>query len=394
MSDVERMLREELADLAALPQPEPAAMLGRIRRARHRGAAFLGAVLGVLIITAGAVVWLARPSAPPVTAMPDGLRVPGLASVYFADSDHGFVPLVHCQDVCEAWLGSTTDGGRSWQAHPVPGLEGPANGWEPSVQMRVLDSRTVALDDYSGEKRWFTTDAGRTWSELSQAPQGTIAQIPPAGLAQIQTNAANPIGIKVLRPDGTTAMLASAPHVAISSARTEVLFGTDGSAWIQGAGDERSYLYVSRDRGRTWAPVPLPADSDRPGALVLMPSSGHLTTHDGVNAYLIDRFGFRAWHTNDDGRNWQPLDVPFAKPTQDVGLVGEAQPDGALAVFDIVGNQAYRFGPGEDAALPIEGRPLGLAGARYVRRDGPEPNGPFHHSLDAITWTKVPFDPR
>jgi photosystem II stability/assembly factor-like uncharacterized protein len=390
MDHVDELLRDELRRLSAQAAPDTSAMLGRVRRRRRRGRLIAGlSALAVLVVAVGAVLAL-RPADPapiPAAEVPADARMTDPPQLYFADPDHGFALLTRCAgSACEGWLGTTADGGRSWQAHQVPGLVG--NGRDPHVRLRVLDATRVALDAWEEPTRWFTADAGRTWAQRSRQPEGTVAEVPPTGLATIETNAGRPMGVLVLLPDGRTARLATPPPAPIIAALDDAMVGADGSLWLQGGNDDRSWLYVTRNRGRTWAEVPMPAGLNGPGrtgSTMLRPDDGHLV-------YAVDQQARAVWRTTDDGRHWRRLTLALPAKTEDAGVVALAQRGGGLLVLDPIGGQQYSVGAGEDRFKPAGPvQTVGPIGARYLRGTPRDPQPTYAHSVDGRDWTEFPF---
>jgi len=308
--------------------------------------------------------------------------------VHFVDADHGFALASSCADDCGVWLANTSNGGTSWQSHQVPGLTYP-DAQDPRVTLRVLDASRVALDGYDGDRRWFTTDAGATWTEPPVRPDGVVDSIPANGLAQVESNAGAPIGIVVLLPDGRSARLATPPVAPLTEVMTDVMVGADGSAWVEGGSDDRSWLFVSRDRGRSWSEVPLPAAAAEPGRP--QRTTGRLAVSDGRTAFLVDASGYRLWRTTDDGRRWEPLTSPIVKPSEDVGLTASAEADGGLTVFDVLTGRSFTL-RGNGFVPAAEQRPAARVGARFLAgggASGREP--PYAHSADRQTWTELRF---
>ncbi|MEV4539669.1 hypothetical protein AB0J82_38430 [Asanoa sp. NPDC049518] len=380
--------------MTAAQEADPVPRLASRRRWRTGIIAASGA-LAVLATAAGIVLAVGRsPSAPAAVPPPADLAVAGVPQVHFVDVDHGFALASSCPAAageCEVWLASTSDGGTTWQSHQVPGLTHPnaAEGADPRVTLRVLDASRVALDGYDGDRRWFTTDAGATWTRPSPQPDGVVDSIADNGLAQVESNAGAPIGIVVLLPDGRSARLATAPVAPMIELATDVTFAADGSAWVEGSDDERSWLFVSRDRGRSWNEVPLPAQAAEPGRPHR--TLGRLAVHDGRTAFLVDANGYRLWRTTDDGRRWEPLTSPIGKPAEDVGLTVSAEPDGGLTAFDILTGRSFTL-RGNTFVAAAEQRPASRVGARFLTGSGAsfrEP--PYVHSADRQTWTELRF---
>jgi photosystem II stability/assembly factor-like uncharacterized protein len=371
--------------------PERTAPAISTRTARGRLAVLVAVpVVAILVLTVG--IGLGRRAgseSPPLSSgLPAGATLDEPGHVYFADADHGVALLRHCgADTCQAWLARTEDGGVTWTGDPVEGLSGPRRPpFEMRVRLRALDANRIALDSYDRDRRWFTADAGRTWTELSQDPKVTIDELPADGIATV---AAGPlpqvVGVRVLRGDGTTAQLAHAPDVQMAGLNQDVIVAADGSAWLQGSDGQRPYAFLSRDRGRSWTSVPMPADAG-PGV-----GNAGLSTSDGKHAYLVDSWRFLAWRTTDDGRTWQSLRVSIAKPTEEVGLRGFADAEGGLLLYDLMTRASYRFGPDHLTAGAAETLPgsHGTNGRRlmWVDRAG----GPYEHSSDGRNWRRLPF---
>lgn len=396
MHDVERFLREELNRRSELPAPSAAAVVtavhGLRRRRRVTAVAALCAVT-VLATLAGTISAL-RPSAsapPAVPALPPvgevWLTLP--PDVRFADADHGFALARSCPaNQCQLYLAATADGGATWQRHPVPGEIFPEEQRSAQVNLRVLGPTTVALDAFDGTRRRFTTDGGRTWTSPRAEPQGTVAEIPDGGLAEVRSNTGRPIDIVVLRPDGTSALLATPPPTKpLTSMWTNVLRGDDGSAWVYGGDDTRTWLWVSRDRGRTWRDVPLPGNAAGPGA----GQGPHLEY--GRIVYVVETFPKRrVWRSTDDGAHWADIgrDLP-ADPGGDAGLGAVACFDGTLLVYEPMTGAVYRAMPSEARLGRVGDAPIWQrAGGRYLRGVGPKASeGPFEHSPDGLTWTEL-----
>ncbi|MEU8081814.1 hypothetical protein AB0B31_40920 [Catellatospora citrea] len=397
MHDVERLLREELSRRSELPPPSAAAVVtavhGLRRRRRITAVAALGAV-AVLVTLAGTITAL-RPTAgslPPAFPPPapaGSVSLTELPEVWFADADHGFALAQSClADPCQLYVAQTTDGGASWQRHAVPGETFPAEQRSPRVTLRVLSATTLALDGFDGDRRRFTTDGGRTWTEQPVEPQGTVAEIPDGGLAQVRSNTGKPIDIVVLRPDGTSALLATPPLTRpLTSMWTNVAHGDDGSAWVYGGDDTKTWLWLSRDRGRTWREVPLPGDAAGPHA-----GRGPLLEHGRI-LYVVETFPKRrAWRSVDDGAHWADIgkDLP-PDPGGDAGLGSVVCFDGTLLVYEPTSGAVYRAMPSEDKLGRVGDAPIWQrAGGRYLRGVGPKgSDGPYEHSPDGLTWTEL-----
>ena len=101
----------------------------------------------------------------------------------------------------------------------------------------------------------FASGMRRNVAGLLEHPQFTLIErdVAAGPLPQV-------LGVRVLRGDGTTAQLAPAPDVQMAGLNQDVIVAADGSAWLQGNDGKRPYAFVSRDRGRSWTSVSMPAD--------------------------------------------------------------------------------------------------------------------------------------
>ncbi|GHJ47001.1 hypothetical protein Cs7R123_43430 [Catellatospora sp. TT07R-123] len=394
MHDLEQALREEVGRLSGLPGAGADTMLARVHRRRRRNRIAVTAALGAVAVlaTVAGVVWGLRPTGAPDPALPSPTRSAQLAmdppTLAFPDADHGFALAASCFDgTCQAALAATADGGATWSTHPVPEMTYPGPALGPPLNLHALDGQHVALDNYDGTRRWFTADAGRTWTQPPVAPQGTVDEIPVGGLAFVQSNAGADIDIVVLRPDGTSAMLATPPPTPMISLLADVRFGADGSAWVYGGDDTHTWLWASRDRGRHWHQVPLPGGLGGGG----FGSADSVLPDQGGIVYALDAVGGRAWRTTDDGVHWQPLTLRLQKRTQDFGLGAVVRFDGSLLVFDYEHSAQFEVSATGTAFTPApQAVPMQRYGGRYVRITDRDPaKAKILHSVDGTTWTEL-----
>jgi hypothetical protein len=301
----------------------------------------------VLLVLTGAYVAVRRPWAAPadrstpstaLPALPDDVWLVNPPMPAFADADHGYLLLGRCPaTTCETWVASTRDAGRTWDGALVPGLTFPSDvGRTPRGSLHALDATHAIIESYDtilggpAARRWYTSDGGRSWSEVPTTPVATVDEVPPGALAGTTTTAQLPqqIVVTVTRLDGTSAVLANPPRApgVASMLINGVIVAGDGSLWIQAGSDDDEWLFVSRDRGRTWSRLSWPRGQ---------PVKGHgyrFQPTDGRTLYVIDEGAFRLWRTTDAGAMWTELTVPYDNGGRDLGLVGTGQPDGRLVL--------------------------------------------------------------
>ncbi len=170
--------------------------------------------------------------------------------VVFSDARHGF--LVCAGDDMLA----TSDGGRSWQAHPVAGARPFSvhfvDRWRGWLVSQDLDARGI-----SQRTRLFATrDGGRTWRPESHDFAGlpaldvTALRVDEDGSAVL----CGPDGMLLYAriTDGDRAVRWRFARGTVSGDLTFVARSPDGALWVAG---ERGALLVSRDGGASYEEV-------------------------------------------------------------------------------------------------------------------------------------------
>jgi photosystem II stability/assembly factor-like uncharacterized protein len=170
----------------------------------------------------------------------------------------------------------TIDGGRTWERRQVPGAE--------TLDFRGLaafDERTAILvsagEAELGKARIFrTVDGGENWRLVFQTEQkgvfidgvafwdrrhGIAFGDPINGKWFLLTTDDGGLSWQPVPPEGLPAMLPNEAAFAASNSSLLVQGGTH--AWIASGGAERARVFISANRGRTWAAVdtPMPAGS-------------------------------------------------------------------------------------------------------------------------------------
>jgi photosystem II stability/assembly factor-like uncharacterized protein len=171
----------------------------------------------------------------------------------------------------------TTDGGRTWQARPVPG--GPDLDFR---DIHAVDDRTAyTLSIGEGEKSriYKTDDGGNTWTlrYINRAPRGFLDALafwdsdhglalgdPVDGRFVVLTT---DDGGETWRPSPTGGMPPSLPgEGAFAASGTCLVVAGDGHAWFGTGGAKASRVFRSTDRGRTWTVHETPVRAGTPSS--------------------------------------------------------------------------------------------------------------------------------
>ncbi|MEU7876399.1 hypothetical protein [Dactylosporangium sp. NPDC049140] len=239
-----------------------AATLRRRRLAARTGAGALAALAAVAVTIAG----LDRREGPaPIVAASDtadpagtwsaaGIAISGLPHLptdlpgtvrdaEFLDADRGFLLTSDC---CQAWVSSTTDGGRSWHTVRSPVADRP--------QLVLIPGGVVVLGA-GPDHPWAASADGEQWN-TGNGPPGPAAAL--TGNSRLLALADDACGA----PTGaiTKTDLAPVPQQPPLTVcwRSPVRAG-DGSWWVGGrTGDGRPAVAVSRDGGASWALTAFP----------------------------------------------------------------------------------------------------------------------------------------
>jgi len=360
------------------------------------------------------VTWLVR-NAPPEQPAPRPVPAPDPAhattdgstlAVRFADARHAFALTGACRRgpavTCSYELRSSSDGGRTWQTRPAPLIPVAAEAGF-SADLTTLGPRSVLIVDRG--RRWFSTDAGRSWRAVRLSSGRTVPEVPPGAtlVGSCPPGFAATAGcdrpVAALDPrTGQRSGLASQPRLLAASATDRATTARDGSLWISGIQAGKPAIAVTRDRGRSWRTVPLAAPTT--------PLIGvSVLTHDGRTVYAFVRARAPAgvtvknslaaiWRATDGGASWHRVRPRFPG----------AQPDSALGLALLPGGRLLVTTEEFDRANL---RYSDDGGRQFVRSPGPAPSlgwieevdgrytasgthGDFFTSTDGIRWTPIP----
>ena len=463
MADVEEATAKELRRAGGRPRWDITHIVGAVTRRQRRRAAIGGvialATLAGIVVTGvelfgkdgdkTAVPAPGESLSPAAAALETQIaRLPYVpADALFTDARNGYVLVVSCGDrshpeTCATQLAATADGGVTWQRRPLPA--GAANGLA-IVRARllsvgagrlVIDQPGQYAQDEAGDaespapsptappqwipgQRWFSPDEGRTWTPRARRPVGTVAAVAP-GAPLVFPAPDIPSGVdpaspksaalfntraQVLRANGTTALLADGPQ---GEAYTDVSVATaaDGSMWVPSYtygqnGGLTARLQVTRDGGRSFEPVRLPAVSSPPSVF----------TGDGRHVYLLEydgKGGARLRASANAGDTWRDVKLPAPQKTtfgavtkSTIGIVTSsaagpgptvaATADGSLIVTN--GGALYRLPPGATTMRKVTGAPgmFGLipAGRAIVGFGRTQGVPHFYVSFDGLHWRTI-----
>jgi hypothetical protein len=275
MPDLDRdlaLLSTELRD--TVRQPDLDRVIERSRQRTTRRRTQLGAILAVLAVAAA--IPLLRTSLRPAADRPVTpattesvqlpLESPYLLDIDFADERHGYALKTTCINGrpagCANQLLVTADG-EHWEARALPRVLSGANALP---LLRVLGPNTVVLRrEAVVGLQFYSTDAGRTWQEVSWRDMPTIDAVPAGGIIDGMC-AAGESGcrfelIAIDPGTGRAARLATQPPVSSPNLLTR--HPVAGGWWVYGK--ERSSgqweVIETQDSGRSWKGHVLPAGS-------------------------------------------------------------------------------------------------------------------------------------
>ncbi|MFO1327846.1 MAG: YCF48-related protein [Rubrivivax sp.] len=238
---------------------------------------------------------------------------------------NGFGVLQGFVDGRTAWLRSSdrllisTDGGRDWLGATSPPDSAGA------LRFMRRDGAGALLAGYGGDglltgaERWYrSTDDGRSWRALpgSQAPDAITGLWP---LDPDHLLASTSGGGWLDTANGGHDWAARPPAARLPGPLRDLQFTADGTGWVvtrvqrppltiaEASPPATGRVYRSRDQGRSWLAVTLPAEVDeRVRELQFVDDrNGFLraaTSCDTILPYCFEQ----VWATGDGGASWQP----------------------------------------------------------------------------------------
>ncbi|MFI7703579.1 WD40/YVTN/BNR-like repeat-containing protein [Nonomuraea sp. NPDC049480] len=217
----------------------------------------------------------------------------------------------------------TVDGGRSWQNVSPPGTA--------DLQFRDIEAfdarRAVALSIGEGtnSRVYRTEDGGRTWTETFRNDEprafydclaffdgrhGLAMSDPVDGRFRILATEDGGRSWRVLPSDGMPEALPGEAGFAASGQCLVTAGGRD--VWLASGGAERSRVFRSGDRGRTWtvADTPIPAGDPARGVFGLAFRDRHRGIAVGGDFRPDQQSPSAGAVTRDGGATWQAAAAP------------------------------------------------------------------------------------
>lgn len=288
----------------------------------------VAALVALLAVTglAGSVWFVSR-----LVTWSTGARGFAGTDVTFVDEQHGWVlGSGHCRGARFCLIVKRTqDGGHTWQAVGRPaGVGPPPNGVEctdlgdagPCVDhILFADVNTGYL--WSGRSIYVTRDGGQTWT----AQQGNAASLAATDTSVLRASA---VRVEFSRPGADTWRIVTPtgaapfpdPHLVVAAQRPAIVLLTIGQNYPVVSSDPPP-SYLSRDRGRSWRPVPgvaCGASDSYSGNNVLLAPDGTLVVDCYKNGTVQD--SDRVFVSRDAGHTY---DRPQRLPHSD--LMGPRQ---------------------------------------------------------------------
>jgi photosystem II stability/assembly factor-like uncharacterized protein len=215
----------------------------------------------------------------------------------------------------------TTDGGRDWEARPIPGAS------DLDVRdIHAVDDRTAyALSIGEGEKSriYKTSDGGTTWTlqHLNRDPKGFLDALafwdadhglafgdPVDGRFMVLTTDDGGKTLKTIPPEGMPPAMPG--EGAFAASGTCVVVSREGRAWFGTGGAKASRVFRSTDRGRTWTAHETPVQAGQPSAGIFSLAFGD--DERGIAIGGDYKNPGQARHvvalTSDGGRTWRRPD--------------------------------------------------------------------------------------
>ncbi|HEX5543796.1 MAG TPA: hypothetical protein VFX60_19940 [Micromonospora sp.] len=259
-----------------------------------------------------------------------------LGSVEFTDAEHGYGLFTRCgsrprsKPSCTVRVLSTTDGGRSWQQlrHPPLAANNP--------QLSAAGDHLLL---FSEPHHWYiSADRGRSFRhERSPEPPGAYWRLfgrfhvdeESGQVAEWVNGRAKPVPVQPSLPEVARTVYAN------------------GRLIVVGLQDDRPYVVISLDKGKTWQQTIVARDSK----VVFLRT---LSSSDGRDVFLMgsdDRISFPLlWRL--DGHRWEPVEAAgHPERVEELAAIG----DGMLAVTGPSGSGVIADGRYQDLGWPLGG---------------------------------------
>ncbi|GAA2831647.1 hypothetical protein [Crossiella cryophila] len=350
-------------------------------------------LLAALVLAlAGTAVLVLREEAGPPPPEPEAAAEPprriALRGVEFADERHWFGVRAHCRDDGQDWCAHTLLAGQDGRVAPRE-LPPELRGDQQHLAINLVALGPSRLVVWEGSRRWFTADAGQSWTRVDEdappvdrIPAGAVLEpdCTPTGCA--------PRVLVVLPESGRRAELRGLPPLG----DVRPVPHPDAAGRWRVVGTHRGRLAVAdtADAGRGWQVRELP-----PGP-VARPKRVQLVFAGHTGYLLIDGEAQPQGRVlqnlyRGDGQRWELRWHSTEGRYPNVLLALIPRPDGRLTGLD----QASQTWVSEDSGRSFRpARPEEVLNgwAAYPTRSGHllAAETDTSHSPDGVTWTLLP----
>jgi hypothetical protein len=298
---------------------------GLTPRAR-RALPLIAAAMAVIVVVS--LLYVRASAPPPAVVFSPPPETSTLSAQYHADYDFvtstlswAFVSQVE-SDISPFWIFRTTDAAKHWMVQLKGGVQ------TTTVSLRFFDQNSGIVSFPYGIPYFYRTlDGGAHWVQIS-LPAGVVASTfadPKRFWVLVGTGAGPPADQLMASSDGGRSWVPESwPKGAAWGGKGgsgPLAFRPSGEGWLGSQGDQPS-LYVTRDRGMTWAsvttptpavaaPSPVPGGKQLPPPPYLFATEVELLPGSGAVAFVIDYYGdSTVYESFDAGQSWRRLGPP------------------------------------------------------------------------------------
>lgn len=278
---------------------------------------------------------------------------------------------------CTYHLWRTGDG-QKWTGYPTP-LSRAEN-----PRLASVGERGVLIEN--GEHRWFSSDAGNSWTEHTNQPIASVASLPPTAI--VATRCANRTcaasTVVATMSDGTLVRLARSPGLGRPTSN-EWMHQVNGAIWLTGRAESgRPTISISTTGGRSWYTTILPASGTGTQQI-------YAATQDGRRGYVVvgsdgASTGTTVFATGDAGFSWNDMSRRGDAPSNPDGVA--LTQNGHLLLS--AANTVYGSNNGGSSFRAVDPAPalshLRVDSAGYL---GGDEGDDYYFSPDGVEWQRL-----